>query len=173
MEIEEAAKRTSFRYTISESPQDEGNCKISLLTSEDAVCRIRWNNFVIIGANSGEQCFRTIGGNSSGPADLLIFNPLRIYQTFLVLIIRFVIYGYCSGKWRSGVSFWGRVEFLPKMKANTSAFLFESETTGLSVVTSGGNEECLLKLLLNEFKVDWKILLSLGLFISLLVWRCI
>ena len=41
VEIEEAAKRTSFLYTISESPQDEGNCNISLLTSEDAVCRIR------------------------------------------------------------------------------------------------------------------------------------
>ena len=87
----------------------------------------------------------------------------------MVLIIRFVISGYCTGKWGSGESFWGRVEFLSKMEANKSALLFESETTVPSVVTSGGNEECLLKLLLNEFKVDQKIWLSLGLFSSLLV----
>ena len=54
-------------------------------------------------------------------------------------------------------------------EANKSALLFESETTVPSVVTSGGNAECSLKLLLNEFKVDQKILLSLGLFSSLLV----
>ena len=85
------------------------------------------------------------------------------------MINRFVISGYCTGKWGSGVSFWGRVEFLSKMEANISALLFESATTVSSVVTSGSNEECLLKLILNEFKVDQKILLSLGLFSSLLV----
>ena len=30
VDIEEAAKRTSILYIISESPQEEGNCKISL-----------------------------------------------------------------------------------------------------------------------------------------------
>ena len=82
-----------------------------------------------------------MGGNSSGSADLSIFNPLRISRTFLVLIVRFVIFGYCTGKWGSGVSFWGRLDFHPKMEANMSAFLFESETTVPSVATSGGNEE--------------------------------
>ena len=52
---------------------------------------------------------------------------------------------------------------------NTLRLLLESEYTVPSVVTSGGSEECLLKLLLKEFKVDQKILLSLGLFNNLLV----
>ena len=119
------------------------------MSRKDVVCRIRRNNFATIGANSGKQHIRTIGGNSSVPTDLLIFNPLRISRTLLVLIIMFVISGYCTSNWGSEVSFLGGVELLPKMEANMLAFLFESETTVPSVVKSGGNEECLLKLLLN------------------------
>ena len=35
VDIEEAAKRTSILYIISESPQEDGNCNIYLNTSED------------------------------------------------------------------------------------------------------------------------------------------
>ena len=55
------------------------------------------------------------------------------------------------------------------MEAIKSALLLESETPEPSIITSVGNEECLLKFLLNEFMVDQKILLSLGLLSSLFV----
>ena len=110
----------------------------------------------------GTAQLRTIGGSSSGPADLLIFNILRISPIHLVLMIRFFISGYCICNWGSGVSFGWRVEMFPKMEAIKSALLFESETTVPSVLTSGDNDECLLKSLLKEFKVDQKILLSFG-----------
>ena len=101
--------------------------------------------FAITGANSGELRLRTIVGNSSGPADLLIFNPLMISPMFLVLIIKFET---CNRG--SGVLFWGRVELLPKMGAIKSALLFEFETTVPSVVTNGGNEECFLKIIIER-----------------------
>ena len=88
---------------------------------------------------------------------------------FLILIIRFVESGYCTCNWGSEVLFWGSVEFLPKMEAIKSALLIESETTVPSVVTSGVNEEFLLKLLLKKSKFDQKILLSLGLLSNLFV----
>ena len=106
--------------------------------------------FAITGAKSGELRLRTIVGNSSGPADLLIFNPLRISPMFLVLIIKFETYGYCTCNRGSGVLFWGRVELHPKMDAIKSALLFEFETTVPSVVTNGGNEECLLKIIIER-----------------------
>ena len=69
---------------------------------------------------------------------------------FLVLIIKFETSGYCTCNKGSGVLFWGRVDFLPKMDAIKSALLFESETTVPSVVTNGGNEECLLKIIIER-----------------------
>ena len=117
---------------------------------KDAEWRIRRNNFATIGTNSGEQRLRTIGGNSSGPVDLLIFNPLRISPMFFVLIIKFETSGYCTYNRGSGVLIWGRVEFLPKMDAIKSALIFEPETTVPSVVKNSGNEECLLKIIIER-----------------------
>ena len=59
----------------------------------------------------GNSALRSIGGSSSGPADLLIFNLL--HPIHLALIIRFLISGYCTCIWGSGVLFRGRVELLP------------------------------------------------------------
>ena len=107
--------------------------------------------FAITGANSGELRLRAIIGSSSGPADLLIFNPLRISPKSLVLMVNLEASGYFTCNKGRGVLFWGRVDFLPKMDAIKSALLFESETTVPSEVTNGGNEECLLKIIIESF----------------------
>ena len=93
-----------------------------------------------IGASSGAQFLRTIGGISSEPQALFISRALKIFKTTPVDIMNGGIGGELRFNMGGSLTGGGIVEFAAKILASRLAFPIEEETTLLSESVRGGTE---------------------------------